>query len=140
MQGTFVEEIDEMEGWDDSRINERKEILAYNLTALVHGETEADKARATAYALFGGSGDNTNMPTTVVPQDALTEGKIGLLDLLLLGNIGKSKSELRRLISQGGIAVNGIRVENMDMHIDKTQLAEGLKIKKGKKVHHKFVI
>ena len=135
-----VEEIEAMEHWDSSRINERKEILAHNLTALVHGEAEVDKARATAQALFGGVGDDANMPTTVVPQEALTDDQIGLLDLLLLGNIGKSKSELRRLVSQGGIAVNGNRVQDADMHIEKTQLAEGLKIKKGKKIHHKFVI
>ena len=135
-----VEEIEEMDHWNSSRINERKEILAHNLTALVHGEAEADKARATAQALFGGGGDDANMPTTVVSQEALTDGEIGLLDLLLLGGLGKSKSELRRLISQGGIAVNGNRVEDADMRIEKTLLTEGLKIKKGKKVHHKFVI
>ena len=135
-----VEEIEAMDHWDSSRINERKEILAHNLTALVHGEAEADKARATAQALFGGGGDDANMPTTVVSQDDLTDGEIGLLDLLILGGLGKSKSELRRLISQGGIAVNGNRVEDADMRIEKTLLTDGLKIKKGKKVHHKFVI
>ena len=80
------------------------------------------------------------MPTTVVSQDDLTDGEIGLLDLLILGGIGKSKSELRRLISQGGINVNGKRVEDADMRIAKQLLTEGLKIKKGKKVHHKFVL
>ena len=135
-----VEEIEEMDKWDSCRVNEQKEILAHNLTALVHGEAEADKARATAQALFEGDGDDTNMPTTVVPQDALHDDGIAILDLLLLGGIGKSKSELRRLISQGGIAIDGNRVENADMRIDKTQLISGLKIKKGKKIHHKFVL
>ena len=135
-----VAEIKAMDQWDSSRINERKDILAHNLTALVHGEAEADKARATAQALFGGGGDDADMPTTVVSQDDLTDGEIGLLDLLILGGIGKSKSELRRLISQGGINVNGKRVEDADMRIAKQLLTEGLKIKKGKKVHHKFVL
>ena len=135
-----VEKIEEMDKWDGSRINEQKEILAYSLTALVHGEAEASKARATAQALFGGDGDDANMPTTVIPSDALADDGIGILDLLLLGNIGKSKSELRRLIAQGGIAVDGVRVEDTDMRIAKAELAAGVKIKKGKKVHHKFTI
>lgn len=135
-----IEEIEEMEKWDDSRINERKEILAHNLTALVHGEAEADKARKTAMALFSGEGDDTNMPTTIVSEEALQENEIGILDLLLLGRIGKSKSELRRLIAQGGISINGNRLENTDMRIKKEQLAEGVKVKKGKKVHHKFML
>ena len=135
-----VEEIEKMDKWDSSRVNERKEILAHDLTALVHGEAEADKARATAQALFGVGGDDANMPTTVVSQDDLTDGEIGILDLLLLGNIGKSKSELRRLISQGGINVNGSRVENADMRIERSQLAAGVRVKKGKKTYHRFVI
>ena len=135
-----VEEIEKMDKWDSSRVNERKEILAHDLTALVHGEAEADKARATAQALFGVGGDDANMPTTVVSQDDLTDGEIGILDLLLLGNIGKSKSELRRLISQGGINVNGSRFEHADMRIERSQLAAGVRVKKGKKTYHRFVI
>ena len=133
-----VEEIEVMEHWDDSRINERKEVLAHNLTALVHGESEADKARATAQALFSGNGDDANMPTTIVPRDALAEDTIGLLDLLLLGGMGKSKGELRRLIDQGGISVEGVRVDDSELRITEEQLAGGLKIRKGKKIHHKF--
>lgn len=128
-----IETIEEMNNWDDSRINEKKEVLAHNLTALVHGEFEADKARKTAQALFNGKGDDANMPTTVVPQGALQENCIEISDLLLLGGIVKSKSEARRLILQGGISVDGTRIDNTDMRIEKVQLTKGVKIKKGKK-------
>ena len=135
-----VEEIERIERWEENRINEKKELLAYNLTALVHGEEEANKAKATAQALFEGFGDDENMPSTVVPESRLAADGINILDLLLLGGIGKSKSELRRLIAQGGITVEGVRLENPDMLVEKERLERGLKIKKGKKIHHKFVL
>ncbi len=135
-----VEEIEEMDTWDPSRINEKKEILAYHLTAMIHGEPEAKKARETSLALFGGKGDDSNMPTTAVPAQALTEGSIPVIDLLVLGNLAKSKTDARRLIGQGGISINGEKVEAIDAVVQKDNLSNGLKIRKGKKIYQKFII
>ena len=121
-----VEEINSMDLWDESRINEKKEILAYSLTALVHGEEEAKKAKLVSSALFSGLGDDTEMPTTTVLESDLTDGRIQIVDLLLLGGLGKSKGELRRLIAQGGITINGNRVENADLCISQGQLHQEL--------------
>ena len=93
-----IEEITEMEKWDDSRINEKKEILAYELTSLVHGEEEANKAQASARALFSGAGDIEHMPTTTLSDDDFTDGAIGILDLLLKGKMAPSRSEAKRLV------------------------------------------
>ena len=135
-----IEEIEQMEHWDDSRINERKEILAYHLTALVHGEEEANKAQAAARALFSGGGDDANMPTTVVRESDLTDGAIRIVDLMLLGELGKSKGELRRLIEQGGVTLDGTRVDSFDLVLTAEQLRNGVKIRKGKKVHRRFTL
>ncbi len=138
---TFIplEEIDEMDKWDDSRINEKKDVLAYSLTSLVHGEEEANRAREASRALFGGNGDDTNMPTTAVPAASLTDGAIGVVDLLILGRLAASRGEARRLIEQGGISVDGERVEQFNTAIPAERLAEGIKVKKGKKIFHKFI-
>lgn len=128
-----IEEIEKMDKWDEGRINEKKEVLAYSLTALVHGEKEADKARETSKALFSGNGNDANMLTTIVPQEALNDEKISVVELLLLGKIGKSKSEVSRLISQGGITIDGNRLEGENLYISKEQLMQGIKVKKGKK-------
>lgn len=128
-----IEEIEKMDKWDEGRINGKKEVLAYSLTALVHGEKEADKARETSKALFSGNGNDANMPTTIVPSEALNDEKISVVELLLLGKIGKSKSEVRRLISQGGITIDGNRLEGENPYISKEQLMQGIKVKKGKK-------
>jgi len=137
---TFIplEEIDEMDKWDDSRINEKKAILAYSLTALVHGEEEAKKAQETSLALFSGAGDDANMPHTVVEAAALTDGAISVADLLVLGGIAKSKGEAKRLIEQGGIAVDGEKVTGIGQTVSEAQLKESVKIKKGKKIFHRF--
>ena len=133
-----LEEIEAMECWDGSRINEKKELLAYHLTALVHGQEDADRARATAQALFSGAGDDSNMPQTRILEEQLTDGSITVAELLVLGGLAKSRSEARRLMEQGGISLDGERVEALDSRVDRNRLAAGVKIRKGKKVYHKF--
>ncbi len=135
-----IEEIEEMEKWDGSRINEMKEILAHNLTELIHGKAEADKAKKTAYALFTGEGDDSNMPSTTISEESLTDGNINIAELLVLGGLAASKSEARRLIKQGGITCENEKVNDSAMLISKQQLVEGVKIRKGKKVYHKFTL
>ena len=118
---TFIplETIREMENWDDSRINEKKEILAYELTELVHGKDEALKAQASARALFSGEGDDSNMPTTTLVDTDFTDGKIGVMDLLVKCGLTASKGEARRLIQQGGVTVNGEKVTDFNTAYDK---------------------
>ena len=137
---TFVplEQIKEMEKWDASRINEEKEILAFELTKLVHGEEEANKALAAARALFSGEGDDTNMPTTEL--ESVPEEGEGILNLLVAASLVASKGEGRRLVEQGGVAVNGEKINNPNLIVPVAQLKEGIKIKKGKKIFHKIIL
>jgi len=134
-----IEQIEEMEKWPDNRINEKKEILAFEITKLVHGEEEAQKALNAARALFSGEGDDANMPTTELSEVELGEG-IGLLDLLVLTKLAASKGEGRRLIEQGGLSINGEKVTDVNLKIKKEDLAEPIKIKKGKKAFHKVIL
>ncbi len=135
-----IEQIEEMEHWDGSRINEKKKILAHELTELVHGKEEADKAAEAAVALFAGGGDDANMPTTTVAAEELTDGSIGILDALVKTGIAKSKGDARILVKQGGITVDGNKVEGQDFKITEEMLKAGTKIKKGKKIFHKIVL
>ena len=139
---TFIplDEIKEMETWDDSRINEKKEILAHELTELVHGKTEADKALETARALFSGAGDDANMPTTELESGDVADDGMNIIDLLSACSLVPSRGEARRLIQQGGVSVDGEKVTAIDAVISKSALTEGVKIKKGKKVFHRAVI
>ena len=139
---TFVplEEIDAMETWDEARVNEKKEILAYELTALVHGEEEAKKAQATARAIFSGAGDSENMPMTEVPADMLEDGSANIVDLLMLAGLVKSKSEARKLIQQNGVSLGGEPVASHEDRVSVEQLQEGAIVRKGKKVYRKFVL
>ena len=134
-----IEEIDEIEKWEDSRINEKKELLAYELCALVHGEEEAKKAQDAARSLFSGGGDDSNMPTTELSEGDVGDG-LGILDLLLSCGLAPSKGEARRLVQQGGISVDGEKVPAPDFVVTKAALSEGVKIKKGKKVFHRAII
>ena len=134
-----IEQIEEMEKWPDNRINEKKEILAYEITKLVHGEEEANKALSAARALFSGEGDDANMPTTELSEAELGEG-IGILDLLVLTKLAASKGEGRRLIEQGGLSINGEKVSDVNLKIRKEDLSDPIKIKKGKKAFHKVVL
>ena len=135
-----LEQIDEMDKWEGSQLNRAKEILAYELTKLVHGEEEAQKAEAAAKALFAGGSDDSNMPTTELTEDQLTDGSIAILDLMLACKLVPSKGEGRRLVQQGGVMVNEEKVSSIDASFTAEQLRQGLKIRKGKKVYHKAVL
>ncbi|MCD8196279.1 MAG: tyrosine--tRNA ligase [Lachnospiraceae bacterium] len=135
-----VEEIDAMESWQGAKLNRAKELLAYDLTAMVHGEEEARKAETAARALFAGGGDDRDMPTTKIAPADLSEGAIGILELLVLCGLAKSKSEARRLIAQGGIQIDGKTVEDVALLIEEASLREGVRIKKGKKVFRRVVM
>ena len=135
-----LEQIDEMDKWEGSQLNRAKEILAFELTKLVHGEEEAQKAEDAAKALFAGGSDDSNMPTTEITEDQLTDGKIAVLDLMLACGLIPSKGEGRRLVQQGGVMVNDEKVANIDVSFTGEQLKEGLKIRKGKKVFHKAIL
>ncbi len=135
-----LEQIDEMDKWEGSQLNTAKEILAYELTKLVHGEEEADKARAAAKALFAGGADDSDMPTTELTEAQLTEGSIAILDLMLACKLAPSKSEARRLVQQGGVFANDEKVASIDVRFTAEQLKDGVKLRKGKKVYHKAIL
>ena len=135
-----LEQIDEMDKWEGSQLNRAKEILAFELTKLVHGEEEAQKAEAAAKALFAGGSDDSNMPTTELTEDQLTDGSIAILDLMLACKLVPSKGEGRRLVQQGGVMVNEEKVSSIDASFTAEQLRQGLKIRKGKKVYHKAIL
>ena len=135
-----LEEIDAMDKWEGSELNKAKGILAYELTKLVHGEAEAEKAKAAALALFGGGADDANMPTTELSADQLTDGKIAVLDLMLACKLAPSKSEARRLVQQGGVFADDEKVASIDVTFTADQLKAGIKLRKGKKVYHKAVL
>ncbi len=135
-----IEQIEEMEKWESSRINEEKEILAYELTALVHGEEEATKAKETARAIFSGAADAENMPTIQVPSGGLSEGRILVTELMVLGKMAPSKGEAKRLIQQGGVLLGENRVERFDAVVTQEELSSGVVIRKGKKVFNRFVL
>ena len=135
-----LEQIDEMDHWEGSQLNEAKELLAYELTKLVHGEEEAEKARTASHALFAGGSDDSNMPTTMLQAAQLTDEAIGILSLLSACGLTKSNGEARRLVQQGGIFVNDEKVTAVDTTYTEAQLQDGLKIRKGKKVYHKAIL
>ena len=135
-----IEEIDEMDKWDDSRINEKKEILAFELTKLVHGEEEATKAREASHSLFAGGGDDSNIPTSEFADSDIPEEGILVADLMVKMEIAKSKGEAKRLIEQGGVTIDGEKVTGIDASVSKAALKEGVKVRKGKKVYKKAVI
>ncbi len=134
-----LEELADMEKWGDSRINEKKEKLAWELTALVHGEAEADKAQAAARALFTGASDAA-MPSTTLSENQLEDGSIGLLALLVACGLASSNGEARRLVQQGGIALDDVKADAVDARVSAEALRKGVKIKKGKKVFHKAIL
>ena len=138
---TFVpiEEINEMAEWKDSKINDAKVRLAYEVTKIIHGQEEADKAKSVAESLFGGSGVSDNMATTQV-GDALVADEIGLLDMMLLAKLIPSKGEGRRLVQQGGVFIDDVKVESFDKKITKTDLEKGIVLRKGKKTFHRFTL
>ena len=135
-----IEQIEEIEAWDDSRINEKKDLLAYELTSLVHGEEEANKAREASVALFAGGGDDSNMPTTHLEAAQVPAEGINVVDLMLLCGLAPSKGEARRLIQQGGVMADGEKVTAPAQLITPEALEKGVKLRKGKKVYHKAII
>ena len=135
-----LEQIDEMDKWEGSELNRAKEVLAFELTKLVHGEEEARKAEAAAKALFAQGGSDENMPTTELTEAQLADGKIAILDLMLACGLVPSKGEGRRLVQQGGVMVDDEKIDSIDACFTAEQLKAGLKIRKGKKVFHKAIL
>ena len=135
-----VETIREYEKWEGSELNRAKEILAFELTEMIHGKEEAEKAQAAARAIFGAGADDANMPATALSADDLNDGVIGLLDLMSKGGLIASNGEGRRLVVQGGVSVDGEKVTDPATKITAEQLENGVVIKKGKKVFHKFTV
>ena len=138
---TFIplEKIEEMNDWDNSRINEKKEILAYELTQMIHGVNEADKAQQAARTLFCGGGDCENMPTTSLTDEDFENGQIDILNLLIKCGFVQSRGEAKRLIQQGGVSVEDEVITSFDKKYEQNDLKNGLKVKKGKKHFHKAV-
>ena len=133
-----LEQIDEMDKWEGSQLNTAKEILAFELTKLVHGEEEAQKAQDAAKALFVGGGDMSNVPATTLTEADLTDGSIGILDLMLKCKLAPSKKEARRLVEQGGVEANGEKVTDVAQSYTPADFqGDGLMLKKGKKVFHR---
>ena len=133
-----LEEIDAMDSWEGAQLNQAKEILAYELTKLVHGEEEANKAQETARTIFSGAAQAENMPETVLDAADLTDGAIGILNLLVKSGLCGSNGDARRLVQQGGISVDGEKVTDPKAMITEAQLTESVVIKKGKKVYHRI--
>ena len=135
-----LEEIDKMDEWEGSQLNTAKEILAFELTKLVHGEKEAQKAQAAARAIFAGGGSHENMPSTKLSDDDFKDGKIGVLDMMVKSGLAVSKGEGRRLVIQGGVSINDDKITDPQYALDKAAFENEVIMKKGKKVFHKFEI
>ena len=135
-----LEQIDEMDKWEGSELNRAKEILAYELTKLVHGADEADKAQAAAKSVFGGAGASDDMPTTELTADDFTDGEIGILDLLIKGGLAPSRREARTLVMQGGVLIDGEKVADANAAAKIDGFADGVVVKKGKKTYHRYTV
>ena len=135
-----LEEIDAMDSWEGAQLNRAKEILAYELTKLVHGEEEANKAQESAKALFGGGADDANMPTTELTEADLTDGGIDILTLLIKTGLCPSKGEARRNVQQGGVEANGEKIGEFSKIFTAAELTEGVVVKRGKKKFNKVVL
>ena len=134
-----LEKIDEMDKWEGSRLNEAKEILAYELTALVHGKEEAEKAQASARALFGG-GAQGDIPTAEIAEADLLDGSADILTLLVKSGLVPSRSEARRAVEQGGVTVDGEKVTDIKTAYGKDELSAGLTLRRGKKSYKKVIL
>jgi len=134
-----LEQIAEYEKCTGSELNPVKEVLAFELTKMIHGEEEATKAQESAKALFSQGGDNSNMPTTTLTEEDFVEGSIGLLDILVKTSLVPSKKEGRRLVEQGGIEVNGEKINDVNTKLAKADFETEMIIKKGKKTFHKVI-
>ncbi|MCI6108589.1 MAG: tyrosine--tRNA ligase [Oscillibacter sp.] len=133
-----LEQIDEMDKWEGSQLNRAKEILAYELTALVHGEEEAKKAEESAKALFGAGGSSANMPTSVLTDADFENGSINVLSMLVTTGLCPSRGEARRLVQQGGVTIDDVKVASIDESLARERFeGEGIIVRKGKKVFHR---
>ena len=133
-----LEQIDEMDKWEGSQLNRAKEILAYELTALVHGEEEAKKAEESAKALFGAGGNNANMPTSTLTDADFENGDINVLSMLVATGLCPSRGEARRLVQQGGVTIDDVKVASIDESLARERFeGEGIIVRKGKKVFHR---
>ncbi len=135
-----LEQIDEMDHWEGEQLNKAKEILAYELTKMVHGEEEAEKAQATARGLFSGAADHENMPSTKLDAELVRDGGVGLLAAMVAAGLCGSNREARQLVQQGGVLVDGEKVTDPKTVLTVDALNKGVVIKKGKKVYHKVVL
>ena len=135
-----LEQIDEMESWEGSQLNRAKEILAYELTALVHGEEEAKKAEEAAKALFGSGADDSNMPCTELCSDDLSDGKLDIMTALVKSGLCASKSEARRNITQGGVSANDVKITDISVSFTENELKAGVVLRRGKKNYNKLVL
>ena len=135
-----LEQIDEMDHWQGEQLNKAKEILAFELTQMVHGTEEAEKAQATARGLFSGAADEANMPSTKLDESLLRDGKAGLLSVMVAAKLCSSNREARQLVQQGGVLVDGEKVVDPSFALTAEQLKSGVVIKKGKKVYHKVML
>ncbi len=135
-----LEQIDEMDKWEGSRLNEAKEILAYELTNLVHGKESADTAQKTARDIFSGSGDSSNMPSTELSKDDFENGEISVIDMLVKSGLCSSKGDAKRLISGGGVELDGKAVAGFDSKVELSAFGDGVILKKGKKTFNKFYV
>ena len=135
-----LEEIDKMDSWEGSELNKAKEILAYELTALVHGKEEAEKAQSAAKSVFGAGGNSENMPSTTLSAEDFTDEGINIIDALIKAELVTSRGEARRLIEQGGVSVDNEKVTAVSYVIPVSDFEKGyVIIKKGKKVFHKII-
>ena len=134
-----LSEIEKMENWEGSQLNEAKEILAYELTALVHGKEEAEKAKESARSVFG-AGNASNMPTATVDDDCFKDGEVDLITLLVAGGLCQTRSDARRNIEQGGVTVNGEKETDFKKTYTKDNFGDGIVIKRGKKNFKKLVL
>ncbi len=133
-----LEQIDEMDKWEGSQLNRAKEILAYELTALVHGEEEAKKAEESAKSLFGAGGNNANMPTSTLTDADFENGNINVLSMLVATGLCPSRGEARRLVQQGGVTIDDVKVASIDESLARERFeGEGVIVRKGKKVFHR---
>ena len=135
-----LEQIDEMDHWEGEQLNKAKEILAYELTKMVHGEEEAEKAQATARGLFSGAADHENMPSTKLDAELIKDGGVGLLAAMVAAGLCGSNREARQLVQQGGVLVDGEKVTDPKAVLTVDALNKGVVIKKGKKVYHKVAL
>jgi len=135
-----LEEIAEYEKLEGSELNRAKEKLAYEVTAIIHGKEEAEKAAEAAKNIFAAGGASENMPTTELSADDFTDGKIFVSEMLVKAKLAPSKGEAKRLIQQGGVMINDVKIDRFDATVSKDEIGDGLIVKKGKKTYHRIVL